>query len=143
MLFYVGRDLLRWIDQCVEQVERLPEFQESSVRAASFAAHLVKGTPARVEAKLRKWGVADYRSIFTRALGLNALLASIPPREMLADDFVRNYYRYAEEMFQCKQSHQPFADLSGMGFEYEIYASGEYSRLLEREWAEQKTATER
>ena len=27
MLFYVGKDLLRWIDQCLELVERTPELR--------------------------------------------------------------------------------------------------------------------
>ena len=30
MLFYVGKDLLRWIDQCMEFVERSPELSDSS-----------------------------------------------------------------------------------------------------------------
>ncbi len=137
MLFYVGRDLLRWIEQCMDQVARQPELADAGLRPGSFAAHLVQHTPAGVEAKLRKWGVADYRSIFSRALGLNALLADVPPRETLSDDFVRHYYRYADQMFQCKQSMEPFGSLEGLGFEYEIYASGEYSRMLEREWTEQ------
>ena len=29
-----------------------------------------------------------------------------------------------------------FADISDLGFDFEIFASGEYSRMLEREWAE-------
>ena len=32
---------------------------------------------------------------------------------------------------------EPFGSLEGLGFEYEIYASGEYSRMLERQWTEQ------
>jgi hypothetical protein len=135
MLFYVGRDLTRWIDQCVDFVERQPELRGSGIRAQSFAAHLIQQPPPGVESKLKKWGVADYRSIFTRALGLNALLAEVPPRDILADEFVRNYYRYADQMFLCRQSQTPFAELSNLEFEFDIYASGEYSRMLEREWA--------
>jgi len=29
MLFYVGRDILRWIDQCVDHVSRYPEMQKA------------------------------------------------------------------------------------------------------------------
>ena len=32
MLFYVGKDLLRWIDQCMEFVERSPELSRKSLR---------------------------------------------------------------------------------------------------------------
>ena len=93
-------------------------------------------TPLQVQSKLRKWGVMDYKSIFTRALGLNSVLGDVPARELLADEFVRNYYRYADQMFQCRQAQSPFTEIEQFGFEFEIFASGEYSRMLEREWAE-------
>src|SRR5271169_537347 len=80
MLFYVGKDLVRWIDQCLEHVTNNPEFRDASIRYQSFAAYLVNDTPVAVQSKLRKWGVADYKSIFTRALGLNSVLADIPSR---------------------------------------------------------------
>ena len=134
MLFYVGKDLLRWIEQCLEFVSRQPDLKDLGIGYQSFAAHLVQNPPPTVEAKLRKWGVADYRSIFSRALGLNLLLADVPPREMLAEEFVRNYYRYADQIFQCNQTQTPHAELNGLGFDFEIFASSEYSRMLEREW---------
>jgi len=135
MLFYVGRDLVRWIEQCMEFVNRNPALQNCGIKEQSFAAHLISQPPAEVEAKLRKWGVLDYRSIFGRALGLNAIFADIPEREQLADDFIRNYYRFADQMFLCKQTATTFTEIKDCGFEYEIFASGEYSRMLEREWA--------
>lgn len=134
MLFYVGKDLVRWIEQCMEHVDLLPELQGLQVRYQSFAAYLVNHTPLAVQAKLRKWGVADYKTIFTRALGLNAMLADVPERETLADEFIRNYYRYADQMFLCRQAQSQFSDLSDLGFDFEIFASGEYSRMLEKEW---------
>jgi hypothetical protein len=39
-------------------------------------------------------------------------------------------------MFQVKQSEVVFTDISRNGLDFEIYASGEYSRMLEKEWAE-------
>jgi hypothetical protein len=143
MLFYVGKDLVRWIDQCLEHVTNIAELRDASVRYQSFAAYLVNDTPVTVQAKLRKWGVADYKSIFTRALGLNSVLADIPSRDMLADEFIRNYYRYADQMFLCRQAQIQFVDLGQFNFEFEIFASGEYSRMLEREWAERPTTEDR
>ena len=137
MLFYVGRDILRWVGQCVEHVQRYPEFEGSRFQPQSFAAYLVENPPAEVVSKLKKWGVADHRSIFARALGLNVLLAEIPPQETFAPDFLRHYHRYADQMFHCQVGQTPFADPARLGFEFEIFASGEYSRMLEREWAEQ------
>ena len=136
MLFYVGKDLVRWIEQPLEHVERHPGFRDSGIKFQSFASYLVNNTPPAVQAKLRKWGVADFKSIFMRALGLNAILSGVPDRGILADDFVRNYYRYADAIFLCRQSQSTFTDIAHMNFDFEIYASGEYSRMLEREWSE-------
>jgi hypothetical protein len=136
MLYYVGKDLLRWIEQCMELVDRTPELREAGIKYQSFAAYLINSTPEPVIAKLKKWGVADYKAIFTRALGLNAMLANAPERAALTDDFVRNYYRYADQLFQIRQGEALFSDAAPLGFDFEIYASGEYSRMLEREWAE-------
>jgi hypothetical protein len=136
MLYYVGKDLTRWIEQCMEHVERDSRLRDAGIRAQSFAAYLVDHTPEAVQSKLRKWGVADYRAIFSRALGLCALLGSAPEPDTLSRDFIRNYYRYADQMFQVKQAEVVFTDISRHGLDFEIYASGEYSRMLEREWAE-------
>jgi hypothetical protein len=136
MLFYVGKDLLRWIEQCLELVDRSPDLSAAGIKYQSFAAYLVSHTPPPVQSKLKKWGVSDYKSIFSRALGLSAIFAAVPDRETLTDEFVRNYYRYADQLFQIRQGQAAFTDVSDLGFEFEIYASGEYSRMLENEWAE-------
>jgi hypothetical protein len=136
MLFYVGKDLMRWIDQCLEYVGRQPDLHDSGIRYQSFAAYLVNQTPVAVQEKLKRWGVADYRSIFMRALGLNTLLAAPPESLYLSDEFVRNYYRYADQMFLSRQNQAAFTSIEEMNFDFEIFASGEYSRMLEREWAE-------
>jgi hypothetical protein len=136
MLFYVGKDLTRWIDQCMEHVQRSPELRGSGIRYQSFAAYLVYNTPLVVQSKLRKWGVSDYKAIFSRALGLSVLLADAPAAGVLSEEFVRNYYRYADQLFRSRQEEVPFAEIADIGFDFDIYASGEYSRKLEREWAE-------
>ena len=137
MLFYVGKDVLRWIEQCMEHVSRDPELRTSAFQPQSFAAYLVQNPPAEVVSKLKKWGVSNHKSIFSRALGLNVILADMPPQEMFAPDFLRHYHRYADQMFHCHLGQTPFADPEQLGFEFEIFASGEYSRMLERGWAEQ------
>ncbi len=136
MLFYVGKDLARWIEQCVEFVDRQQDQMKAGVTSQSFATLLVQDAPASVQAKLRKWGVGDYRAIFTRALGLQCLFANAPTREVLSDDFVRNYYRYADQMFAAKQGEAGFTLIASRDFKFELYSSGEYSRMLERSWGE-------
>ncbi|HUA18995.1 MAG TPA: hypothetical protein VMB25_09645 [Bryobacteraceae bacterium] len=136
MLFYVGRDVARWIEQCLEFVERHQDVLPSGITYQSIAALLIQDAPPAVQSKLRKWGVADYKSIFTRALGLQCLFADAPSREVLSDEFVRNYYRYADHVFQLKQGDREFAPLTSRDFHFELYSSGEYSRMLERSWGE-------
>jgi hypothetical protein len=136
MLFYVGKDLSRWIEQCLEHIARQPELRDAGIRYQSFADMLVNHAPAEVQEKLRRWQVADYRSIFMRALGMNTLLGAAPERQSLSDEFVRNYYRYADQLFLSRQNQAAFTNIENMGFEFEIFASGEYSKMLEREWSE-------
>lgn len=136
MLYYVGKDLARWIDQCLEFVERNQESLPHGICFQSFASLLIQDPPSGVQAKLRKWGVADYKSIFSRALGLHCLFGAAPPREVLSDEFVRGYFRFADHIFQSKQSECDFALLTSREFHFELYSSGEYSRLLERSWGE-------
>ncbi len=136
MLFYVGKDLARWIEQCVEFVNRKRDEIDAGITHQSFATLLVQDAPASVQAKLRKWGVGDYRAIFSRALGLQCLFADAPGREVLSDDFVRNYYRYADQMFAMKQGEAEFSLIASRDFKFELYSSGEYSRMLERFWEE-------
>ena len=136
MLFYVGKDILRWIEQCLDHVKRHSELDGATLRPQSFAAYLVQNPPVEVTSKLKKWGVSDHKSIFSRALGLNIMLADMPPQETFSTEFLRHYHRYAEQMFHSHLGQTHFADPVHLGFNFEIYASGEYSRMLEREWAQ-------
>ena len=47
-----------------------------------------------------------------------------------------NYFRFADQIFQIKQSECDFTPLSSRDFHFELYSSGEYSRMLERSWGE-------
>jgi hypothetical protein len=79
--------------------------------------------------------VADHKSIFSRALGLNVILADMPAQEIFSADFLKNYHRYADQMFHSNLGQTHFADPAHLGFDFQIYASGEYSRMLEQEWS--------
>jgi hypothetical protein len=136
MLFYVGKDLLRWIDQCQDFVDTNETVKAKGYKFQSFAAYLVENPPARVISKLKQWGVADYKAIFQRAIGLNCVLADAPSRDQLAPEFIRHYYRYADHMFLCRQHSTVFPELPAAEFDFELFASGEYARMLEKEWEE-------
>jgi len=138
MLFFVGKDLLRWFAHCLDFVASIPELKEAGIREQSFAEFLVQNPPETVRAKLRGWGVFDYKSIFSRAIGLNAVFSEPPDEETVSTEFIRNYFRYADHMFACRQQMQSFTEVTVDNFHFEIYASGEYSRLLEKAWAQQE-----
>jgi hypothetical protein len=136
MLFYVGRDLVRWIEQCQDYIEREKDLNSQDVVFQSFAGLLVEDPPENVKQKLSKWGVVDHRSIFSRAIGLNMVFADAPAREALSDAFIRSYYRFADHMYACNQNMHPYAAIHSRNFDFDLFASGEYSRMLEREWQE-------
>jgi hypothetical protein len=136
MLFFLGKDLFRWIEQCAEQAGRIRELEEAQVCAQSFAGLLAGNPPLNVKEKLIRWGVCDYSAIFARAIGLNAAFAAPPAMDSLTEEFLRDYPRYADSLYRAFMAAQPHGAIAPPNFRFEIYASGEYSRMLESEWGE-------
>jgi hypothetical protein len=134
MLFYVGKDTARWIEQCLGMVERNSKLRPLGLSFQSFASLLVDDPPPSVLTKLKTWGVADHRSIFTRGIGLNSVFAEVPDRSILSDDFIRNYHQFADQMFSCRMGSTPFGRIRSAEFAFELYASGEYTTMLEKQW---------
>ena len=134
MLFFLGKDVFRWLDQCVDWAERVPELTACEIGPQSFAGLLTASPPEAVKEKLVQWGVADYASIFSRSIGMNAVFAEPPGFETLSEDFLRNYHRYADFLFRCYMDGEAHRKLGPENFQFTLYASGEYSRLLESEW---------
>ena len=126
-----------WLEQCMEVVVRDPELREAGIQQESFSQLLVDSAPGPVHAKLRQWGVMDYRGIFRRALGLHAAFADLPSHELLPESFLRSHHRYADALFACALENAHFARIRANDFPFELYASGEYSKLLEVQWGEQ------
>src|SRR5947209_18601818 len=60
MLFYLGKDVFRWIDQCVDWISRAPELQPIEAQPQTFARLLTSTPPAAVREKLVPWGGAEY-----------------------------------------------------------------------------------
>lgn len=137
MLFFLGKDIFRWIAQCLEWLEREPQLQSAELAGQSFAGLLTADPPEVVRQKLLQWGVADYCSIFSRAIGLKALFEEPPAFDRLAEEFLRSYHRYADSLYQCYLDLQPHQTISHRNFRFQLYASGEYSRLLESGWSKE------
>ena len=136
MLFFVGKDVFRWIDQCCECAARIPEMQGLDFEPQSFAGLLSANPPEGVKEKLVRWGVADYPAIFSRAIGLNSVFLEPPSVSSLSEEFLKNYHRYADALYQCYMESHPHRVVPASNFRFELYASGEYSRLLESQWGE-------
>jgi hypothetical protein len=133
MLYFLGKDVFRWIEQGVDWAARTPELENADIQRQSFAT-LLAAPPTNVREKLIRWGVSDYVSIFSRAIGLNCIFVEPPPFPMLSEEFLRNYHRYADFLFRCYMELQPHRCLTAANFRFDLYASGEYSKLLESEW---------
>jgi hypothetical protein len=131
-LFYIGKDVVRWIEQCLEFVRSREELRHPNLRFQSFAALLTENPPPLVRDKLQRWGVLDIKSIFSRAIGINSLFAQLPAFEALSEEFLRNYYSYADCIFACRQNACTFTRLEADKGRFDLYSSGEYASILER-----------
>jgi hypothetical protein len=133
MLLFLGKDLFRWLQQCVDFMQRSAD-ADPRIKEQSFAALLVEEPPRSVSEKLEMWGVTDRRAVFSRAIGVNSLFNAPPPVDSLSPILLKNYHRFADHAYICFQHLQPFLALDPRQYEFRIYASEEYSRLLSEQW---------
>jgi hypothetical protein len=87
MLLFLGKDIFRWMQQCVEHVQRSSAVDERIVEQ-SFAALVVENPPEAVGLKLESWGVTDRRGVFSRAIGIHSLFQEPPPARSLSPIFL-------------------------------------------------------
>ena len=136
MLFFLGKDVLRWIEQCRECAQKIPELSQADIRAQSFAGLLTTSPPDGVREKLIRWGVADYAALFARGIGVKSIFVHPPSFDLLTAEFLASYHQYAESLYRSFMELQPHQKITGANFPFDLYASGEYTRLLEDEWRE-------
>ena len=43
-------------------------------------------------------------------------------------------HRYPDFLYRCYMESEPYESLPSANFQFTLYASGEYSRMLETEW---------
>ena len=137
MLYFVGKDVFRWVDQCVEWACGDTALRNRNIHPQSFAELLTGDPPPAVREKLARWGVADFRAIFSRAIGLNAMFAEAPSPDLFTQELLQNYHRYADALYRAFLTARPHRVLTSANFGFELYASGEYSKLLESEWSKE------
>ena len=135
MLYYIGKDLLRWLDQCSETVSLACEFEGRKLRPETFPVFLVQHIRTDVRSKLEGWGVLDFAALFRRSIGLHVVFTELPAAEGLAPDFLRRYHRHLDQWYEQRLRDNVFDRPEASEFTFDLYASGEYTLLLEQSWA--------
>ena len=141
MLYYIGKDLSRWAEQCAETVLSSAGFEGRRVRPETFTVYLVQHIPAHIRQKLEAWGVLDHCSLFRRAVGLHGVFQEMPPAESFAPDFLRRYHRHVDHWYDLRVRDYGFDRAQPEEFTFELYASGEYALMLEQSWGANSTTT--
>jgi hypothetical protein len=136
MLFYIGKDLSRWMEQSAESVQLSGLFADRRIRPETFGAFLVQFVPQHVKAKLEAWGVADFCALFRRSIGLHAIFRDFPGPDNFSADFLRRYHRHLDQWFEMRMRETVFERVEAHEFVFDLYASGEYTTMLEQSWSE-------
>lgn len=134
MLFYVGKDLSRWLDQCAEVSRSNAGLCAQSLTEESFIPLLVERVPTKVRKKLETWGVVDFTALFRRAIGIHMVFAEPPSLECLSSDFLRRYHRYIDQWFELRMLQKHSRSCTEEEFTFDLFASGEYAQMLEQTW---------
>jgi hypothetical protein len=134
MLCFIGKDLNRWVEQCVAAVSRNSE--TAGITEAGLIGLLLYDPPAAVAQKLRRqWGVDNYPLVFSRALGLNAVFPHPPGPDQVSPAFLSNFTLYADALFETRLEFNPGGPATCADFDFELYAAAEYTARLEEAWA--------
>jgi hypothetical protein len=134
MLFYIGKDLMRWSEQCAETVILAGRFGGAPITRETFACVLVQHMPDHVREKLENWGVLDYCALFRRSIGLHTVFGELPSADSLSPEFVRRYHRHLDVWYENKSHEVDYYRPESGEFTFDLYASGEYTSLLEESW---------
>jgi hypothetical protein len=134
MLCFLGKDLDRWLGQCMETSRGQAGLE--GAHEASFIGLLLFDPPVSVTRKMSEWGVGNYQIVFSRALGLNMIFPLPPPASALSETLLRTFHLSADALFDLRLKTFAGAELKGQNFQFELYASSEYSKLLERSWGD-------
>ena len=132
MLCCLGKDLTRWLEQCLEFAAADPAL--AALSAGHFMDVLVDNPPDKVARKMQAWGVAEFRMIFARALGLATIFPHPPASDDISDTFIRDFSRYASVVYRTRRATLPPSTAETPELRFEVYASGEYAQLLEKSW---------
>lgn len=133
-LCLIGKDLNRWLEQCVEVASVDPAL--AGLSECDFIAALLFAPPKTVVEKMRIWGVRNFQLICSRAIGLNAVFPHPPSASDVSEPFLRRFHKYADSLYdERSKSDTPVATRENR-FTFAVYSSGEYATYLEKIWEE-------
>ena len=113
-----------------------PQYVRPQVWVRSRPASPVSGKPCHISRTMSPQTCSGFsHPIFARAIALNAIFAEAPDPYLLSMDFTRNYYRFADNIYRMLMQ-DGYKQVEPADLQFDLYASGEYSRMLEREWGE-------
>jgi hypothetical protein len=135
MLYYIGKDVSRWLEQCAESVAASRMGEGRRLGAESFAIFLVHHVPGHVRVKLEGWGVLDFCALFRRSIGLHTVFQEFPAFEAFAPEFLRRYHRHLDQWYEHRMRESGCDRPEAEEFTFDLYASGEYTLLLEQSWS--------
>jgi hypothetical protein len=134
MLCLIGKDLDRWLGQCLEVASRDPEL--AGLSECNFIAALLFAPPMPVVQKMHGWGIKNFQLLFSRAIGLNAVFPEPPSTDDVSEAFLRDFHRYADALYDARLKSENSAVVLDNLFTFEVYASSEYLLRLETSWKE-------
>ena len=113
ILFYVGKDLVRWIDQCTEVVEsRAAPASHRDRMAKLFQPSGRRLSPARPQ-QAPAVGSCRLQSHLWACNRSECCLLRMRRTGQLANDFIRNYHQFADHMFACGSRQRGHSHSSG------------------------------
>ncbi len=136
MLFYIGKDLKRWMEQCTESAVFSGQFMGQRLRPETFAVFLVQHVPDHVRTKLETWGVLDFCALFRRSIGLHTVFHEFPAAANFSPDFLRRYHRHLDLWYEQNLRECVFDRPQPHQFTFDLFASGEYTLMLEQSWGD-------
>jgi hypothetical protein len=130
MLCLVGKDVMRWIGQCMDFASRDEALAHAGIVPQNFAGLLIDHTPADVAARFEDWGVSGYRQVLARAVGVGAVFPEPPDYDAISVEFLEHYYGFADHLFICYMSLASLRGFEPACFRFSLYTSDEYLNTL-------------
>jgi hypothetical protein len=106
------------------------------IRKPAHPVLLVQSIPAHIRAKLESWGVLDFSALFRRAIGMHSVFAELPAASALSLEFLRRYHRHLDHWYEYRLRESAFDRPEPGEFTFDLFASGEYTMMLEQSWEE-------